>query len=99
VSELNTDKGYIKMRIDSEYKYYNFKFEEEKSSDAQSANNLFLSQKDGKYGYVDVNGNVIVDYTYDDGTEQNAYGFAAVKQNGLWGSIDKARKSCVRPIS
>ena len=26
--ELNTDKGYIKMRIDGQYKYYNLKFEE-----------------------------------------------------------------------
>ena len=31
--ELNTDKGYIKMRIDGQYKYYNLKFEEKQESD------------------------------------------------------------------
>ncbi|MCL2342174.1 MAG: WG repeat-containing protein [Firmicutes bacterium] len=99
VSELNTDSGYIQMRIDDNYKYYNFKFEEEKSSDALKANNLFLSKKDNKYGYVDVNGNVVIDYTYDDAKEQNAYGYAAVKLGGLWGAIDKVRKSCFRAVS
>ena len=33
----------------------------------------------------------------DDATEQNEYGFAAVKQNGLWGSIDKDGKIIINP--
>jgi len=97
VSELNTDKGYIKMYTDNEYKYYNFKFEEKKSSDILTANNLFLSKKDGKYGYVNSSGNAAVDYVYDDATEQNAYGYAAVKQNGVWGAIDKIGKVVLEP--
>ena len=28
----------------------------------------------GKYGFVDKNGKVVVDYIYDDATEQNEYG-------------------------
>ena len=43
---------------------------------------LFLSKKDGKYGYVDKKGNVVVDYIYDDATEQNKYGYAGVKKDG-----------------
>ena len=34
-------------------------------------------------------GKVIVDYIYEDGTEQNSCGFAAVKKDGVWGSINK----------
>ena len=45
-------------------------------------------KKDGKYGFVDKNGKVIVDYIYDDATEQNDYGFAGVKKDGKWGAID-----------
>ena len=56
-----------------------------------------MKKENGKYGYVDKNGNVIVDYIYDDATEQNEYGFAAVKQNGLWGSIDKDGKIIINP--
>lgn len=89
VSEINQEKGYIKVYTNNEYKYYNFKFEEKKSSDILTSNNLILSKKDGKYGYVNKEGKVIVDYIYEDGTEQNSCGFAAVKKDGVWGSINK----------
>ena len=89
VSEINQEAGYIKVYSNNEYKYYNFKFEEKKSSDILTANNLFLSKKDGKYGYVDKAGKVVIDYIYEDGTEQNSCGFAAVKKDGVWGSINK----------
>lgn len=89
VSEVNTEKGYIKVYANNEYKYYNFKLEEKNSSDLLTSNTLFLSKKDGKYGYVDKSGKVVVDYIYEDGTEQNSSGFAAVKRDGVWGSINK----------
>lgn len=89
ISEINSDKGYIKVYENNEYKYYNFKFEEKKLADLLTANTLFLSKKDGKYGYIDKTGKVVVDYIYDDATEQNSCGFAAVKKDGAWGSINK----------
>lgn len=90
--EVNESKAYIRMRIDNEYKYYNFKFEEIKSSKVLTQNNLFLSKMDGKYGYVDSTGNVVIDYIYEDATEQNNFGYAAVKKDGKWGAIDKDGK-------
>ena len=30
----------------------------------------------------------MVEYTYDDATEQNEYGFVAVKKDGKWGAIN-----------
>lgn len=86
--ELNENKGYIKLRVDDEYKYYNFKFEEKSEKDIFPSRTLFLSKKDGKYGYVDKDGKVIVNYIYDDAMEQNDYGFSAVKKDGKWGSVD-----------
>ena len=86
--ELNENKGYLKLRINDEYKYYNFKFEEKREIDIFPNKTLFLSKKDGKYGYVDKDGKIIVGYTYDDAVEQNEYGYAAVKKDGKWGSID-----------
>lgn len=97
VSEVNTDKGYIKVYTNNEYKYYNFKLEEKNSSDLLTANTLFLSKKDGKYGYVDKSGNVVVDYIYEDGTEQNSKGFVAVKKDGVWGSLNKAGAVSLEP--
>ena len=97
VNQINEEKGYIKIRIGEEYKYYNFKFEEKTASDILSSNTLFLSKKDGKYGYVDKEGKVVVDYTYDDAKEQNSCGFAAVKKDGKWGAIDSKGNVAIEP--
>lgn len=88
LSEVNEDKNYIRIRKDSEYKYYNFKLEEKQNTEILGTNTIFLSKKDGKYGYVNEKGIVVVDYQYDDATEQNKYGYVAVKKDGKWGSLD-----------
>lgn len=97
LSEMNEEKGYMKLRIDDEYKYYNFKFEEKTAKDILPTNTLYLSKKDGKYGFVNTNGEVVVDYIYDDATEQNSYGYASVKKDGKWGSIDTNGNVVIEP--
>ena len=97
VTDLDDEKGYIEIRQDGEYKYYNFKFEEEKESDIFTSNTLFVSKKDGKYGFVDKDGKVVVDYIYDDVTSQNAFGYAGIKKDGKWGSIDRTGKVVQEP--
>ena len=97
VCQVNTEKGFVKARIGTEYKYFNLKFEEKTNIELLTSNNLFLSKKDGKYGYVNKSGNVVVDYIYDDATEQNKYGYCAVKKDGVWGCIDKVGKEIVTP--
>ena len=80
------------------YKYYNFRFEEKTSQEILNGNTIFLSRnEEGKYGFVDKNGNVVVNYIYDDAREQNDYGYASVKQNGLWGSVDSQGRIAVAP--
>lgn len=98
VSEVNETKGYIKVRDNDTYKYYNFRFEEKTSQEILNGNTIFLSRnEEGKYGFVDKNGNVVVNYIYDDAREQNDYGYASVKQNGLWGSVDSQGRIAVAP--
>ena len=97
LSEVNTDEEYIRMRISDEYKYYNLKGEEISNIQALKNNTIFLDKKDGKYGYVDKKGNAITEYIYDDATEQNKYGYVAVKENGLWGALDKEGKEVIEP--
>ncbi len=88
ILELNEDKGYIKIRQEEDTKYYNFKFEEKQEKDLYPNRTLFLDKKDGKYGYLDKNGKNVVEYKYDDATEQNDFGFVGVKTDGKWGSLD-----------
>ena len=97
ISEVNVDKGYMKVRQGNEYKYYNFKFEEKKNTQILTNNTLFLSKKDGKYGYVNKDGVVVVNYIYDDATEQNDSGYAAIKKDEKWGAIDENGNIVVEP--
>ena len=95
--EMNQEKGYIELRQNDEYKYYNFKFEEKDVKEILNNNTIYLSKKDGKYGFVDKDGNVVVDYIYDDATEQNEYGYASIKKDGKWGSVDNKGNVVIEP--
>ena len=97
VTEINTSRGYIKVRQDNDYKYYNFRFEERSEKDINTSNTLFLDKQNDKYGYVDKDGKVVVDYQYDDATEQNEYGYAAVQKDGKWGAINEKGEEIVNP--
>lgn len=87
VSEINVDKAYMRIRVDDEYKYYNLSFEEKTNREVLTENTLFLIKENGKYGYVNKEGQKVVDCIYDDATEQNSYGFCSIQKNGKWGSI------------
>ena len=97
LTEMNTDKGYFELRQGDEYKYYNFKFEEKNAVDILPNNTLFISKKDDKYGFVDKNGNVVVNYIYDDATKQNEYGYCGIKKDGKWGAIDNKGNVVIEP--
>ncbi len=97
ITDLDVDKGYMRIRISEEYKYYNFKFEEKKNTEILSGNTLFLDKKDGKYGFIDLNGKVKVEYIYDDATEQNSFGYAAINKDGKWGCINQNGEIIVEP--
>ena len=97
VLECNTEKGYIKMLENDQTKYYTFHFEEKQEKDIFPNRTLFVSKQDGKYGFVDKDGNVVVDYQYDDATEQNDYGYAGIKKDANWGSINSEGKVIQEP--
>ena len=97
ITEINQDKNYIRVRENGEYQYYNFKLEKKENTEILKTNTIFLSKKDGKYGYVNEKGIVVVDYQYEDATEQNKYGYVAVKKDGKWGCLDAKGKVVVEP--
>lgn len=69
-----------------------------KNTDVYSNLKLYSSQADdGKWGFVDSQGKVIVDYKYDRVTELNEYGFAGICQDRKWGVIDDTGKVVVVP--
>lgn len=97
ISEVNEEKGYIRIRVGDNYEYYNFKFEKKDSKDVLTGNTLFLVKENGKYGFRNKAGELIVDCKYEDATEQNEFGYAAVKLDGKWGVLKSDGAVLVEP--
>ena len=97
ISELNIEDGYLRVRSGTDYKYYNFKFEEKTNKEILTRNTLFLIKENGKYGYENKNGERIVDPIYDDAKEQNQFGYCAVNKGGLWGALKSDGTVIVEP--
>ena len=54
-------------------------------------------KENGKYGYVNKDGQKIVDCIYDDAKEQNQYGFCAVNKDGKWGVLQQNGSVLLEP--
>ena len=50
-----------------------------------------------KYGFVDRQGNLVVECKYDKAYEFNEYGFAAVEKDGKWGVLDEQGNEVIAP--
>ncbi len=90
-----TDK-YIKLISKNNVKYFDYSGNEKSYQDIVSNNKIYASNKDGKWGFVDNKGNVVVNYEYDMVTEQNG-NTAGIKKDGLWGVIDTSGKIVLNP--
>ena len=98
VDDIEIFDEYMTVTIGDEYKSYNFKFEEKDEKTLSPNNNDIVSnEKDGKYGFVNSKGKVVVKYDYDEVTELNKYGYAGVKQDGLWGVINAKGEIVIKP--
>ena len=97
VNAIELKDEYMVVAIGEEDKYYNFKFEEKDSKTIFSSNDIFAEEKDGKYGFVSSKGDVVVECIYDEVTELNKYGYAGIKQSGLWGVINAKGKVILEP--
>ena len=109
--EVEVHDTYIQTKSGNEIAYYNLlgnridkstikedKNEEKEETTNEVTGKLIPKENDDKWGFVDSNSNVVVDYKYEKVTEFNKYGFAGVKLDGKWGSIDENGNVIVEPI-
>lgn len=95
-STLYEGENFVKLYSNNEQKYFDSEGNEKENKEILN-NKLFADVKNGKWGFIDSNGNVIVDYIYDNVTEFNSYGFAGIKKDGKWGSINDEGKVIIEP--
>ena len=94
---IKKEDNYIKIYNDAETKYFDLEGNEKQNTDIFPDNQIYAKSKDGKWGFVDKSGNVVVDYIYDKATDLNSYGYAGIKLDGKWGVVDANGKVIVEP--
>ena len=94
---IDTENDYVKIYNDTETKYFDLDGNEKQNTEVLGDNSIYAKSQDGKWGFVDQSGNVVVDYIYDKATDLNSYGYAGIEQDGKWGVVDAEGKVIVEP--
>ena len=89
IKEVKDEKSYILLYSDTDFKYLDKKGNILTSQTIFENNTLFAKNINGKWGFVDKNGNLKVQNDYELATDFNKYGFAGIKKDGKWGSINQ----------
>lgn len=95
--KLDINENYIKVYSTTQTSYVSLDGELKTDFEIFPDNTIFASEKDGKWGFVDKNNNVKIDYQYDKVTEVNELGFAGIKKDGKWGVINKDGNVILEP--
>lgn len=90
--------NYIQEYSKDNVKYFNLDGKELSNTQIFNKNKIFAKKDNGKWGFVDKSGNVVVEYKYDRVTELNEYGFAGINLDNKWGVIDTSGNIIVEPI-
>ena len=80
--------NYVEMVSKDNIEYFDFDGNKKEAKDIFD-NKIYAKEQNGKWGYVDKNGNEVVAFIYDMTTNLNKYGYGAIKLNDKWGVIDQ----------
>lgn len=89
VKEVKDEKAYILLYSDTDFKYLDKEGNILTSQNLFENNTLFAKNINGKWGFVDKDGNLKVQNDYELVTDFNKYGFAGIKKDDKWGSINQ----------
>ncbi len=98
IKEVKDDKEYILLFSENDFKYLDKDGNILKAQELFKENNLFAKNVNGRWGFVDKNGNLKVQNKYEVVTDFNKYGFAGIKKDGKWGVIDQEGHIVQEPI-
>ena len=97
-AELVVYDDYIRLYSETDNKYFDYSGNELTAKDLFPDNKLYARKINGKWGFVDNNGNLKVKNEYEMVTEFNEYGFAGIKLDGKWGVINQNGEVIQEPV-
>lgn len=86
---VEVEESYIRLYSKTGSRYFDYTGKELSVNQVFPNNAIYAKQEDGKWGFVDKDGNVKAEIDYDMVTELNEYGFAGIKKDGKWGVINE----------
>lgn len=86
---VEVEESYIRLYSKTGSRYFDYTGKELSVNQVFPNNAIYANQEDGKWGFVDKDGNVKVEIDYDMVTELNEYGFAGIKKDDKWGVINE----------
>lgn len=89
--------NYVSICSDNNILYFNKEGQTVKNTDIYN-NELYAIKENGKWGFADGDGNIVVNPKYDMVTEFNSYGFAGIKVEDKWGIVDSNGNVLVEPV-
>lgn len=95
--KLDETDDYIKIYSETDTGYVGKDGVVKSASELFPDNEIYADQQNGKWGFVDKAGNVVIDYQYEKATDLNSSGFAGIKQDGKWGVINKNGEVIFKP--
>ena len=93
----NIGKDYLVVHSKKEMQYLNKDGEIISNTEVYPDLKLYSIQKDGKWGFADSEGKIVLECTYDIVTELNEYGFAGIYKDGKWGVVSESGKVLIEP--
>lgn len=85
---ISSYENYIEVHSQDEVKYFDINGNP-LTNEQVCQGPLFAKEENGKWGFIDRDGNIVVDFIYDRTTSSNEYGFAGIKKDGKWGVVDQ----------
>ena len=94
----NIKENFAIVYNQSERVYLNKTGKEVKNTEVFPNQKLFTISNDGKWGFCEKNGNIVIEPQYDMVTEINEFGFAGIRKDDKWGVIKEDGTIVVEPV-
>lgn len=97
-ANISVHDDYIEVNSDDlNTLYLSFEGRKINTTEIYKNNTLFATQRNGKWGFIDKSGELIIDCIYDEVTEFNEYGYAGIKLDNKWGSLNTSGEVVEEP--
>ena len=91
------DDKYVRMYSDTQIQFFDNTGKSVSNTEVFKERRLYAYSQDGKWGFKNKEGKVVIEAQYDIVTGVNKYGFSGVKKDGKWGVVDDTGKVIVEP--